>query len=102
MHIITKSRLKDFWKTHPRAETPLRAWLTMARQARWVSIAGVRRVHPKADKVGSLTVFDIGGNKYRLIVNIDYKMGRIYIRHVLTHAEYNRGRWKDQEIGNEH
>ena len=79
--------------THPDAERPLRAWFSIAKQSRWANIADVRRSHPKADKVGRFTVFDIGGNKYRLIVEISYKVGRIYIRQVLTHTEYDRHRW---------
>ena len=94
MHIITKSRLREFWMAHPDAETPLRAWHFIAKRARWASIADIRKSHPKADKVGKFTVFNIGGNKYRLIVEISFKVGRIYIRHVLTHAEYDRHRWK--------
>ena len=94
MHIITRSRLIEFWKKHPDSETPLRAWFGIAKHARWSNIADVRRLHPEADKVGKFTVFNIGGNKYRLIVEIAFKLGRIYIRNVLTHAKYDRGRWK--------
>lgn len=51
--------------------------------------------HASADKVGKFTVFDIGGNKYRLIAAIHYNRKKVYIRHVLTHAEYDRGKWKE-------
>jgi len=94
MHVITRSRLRVFWRQHPDAETPLRAWFQVARNARWGSIADVRKVYPMADQVAGFTVFNVGGNKYRLIVEIAFKLGRIYIRHVLTHREYDRGRWK--------
>ena len=97
MHIITKSRLTEFWRKHPDAESSLRAWFSVAKKARWASIADVRAVYPKADRIGNLTVFDISGNKYRLIVEIAYQLGRIYIRHVLTHSEYDRGRWKREK-----
>jgi len=54
----------------------------------------VRRVYPSADAVGRFTVFNIKGNAYRLITEINYQTGRIFLRHVLTHAEYGRGGWK--------
>ena len=65
------------------------------RHSRFASAAEVRRVFPKADQIGRFTVFNIGGNKARLIAAVHYNRGKVYIRHVLTHAEYDRGRWKD-------
>ena len=58
------------------------------------SLVDVRKTYPSADYVDGLTVFNISGNKYRLIVTIRYKKGRIFIRHVLTHAEYDQGDWR--------
>ena len=58
-------------------------------------LAEVRRVIPSADRVGRYTVFNIGGNKARLIAAIHYNRGKVYIRHILTHAEYDRGAWKE-------
>jgi len=59
------------------------------------SFVELRRIFPSADQVGKLTVFNIGGNKARLIAAIHYNRCRIYIRQVLTHTEYDRGRWKE-------
>lgn len=59
------------------------------------SIEEVRSVFPTADKVGKLTVFNIGGNKARLVAAIHYNRGKIYIRAVLTHKEYDEGKWKE-------
>lgn len=61
----------------------------------FASFAELKRVFGSADKVGKFTVFDIGGNKYRLIAAIHYSRKKIYIRHVLTHTEYNRNKWKE-------
>jgi mRNA interferase HigB len=52
-------------------------------------------VFPHADQVGKLTVFNIGGNKYRLIAAILFNRGKVYVRHLLTHAEYDQGKWKE-------
>ena len=59
-----------------------------------VNLADVRMTFSSADASGKWTVFDIKGNHYRLITEINYVSGRIYIRHVLTPAEYDRGGWK--------
>jgi len=59
------------------------------------SIEDVREALPHADKVGKLTVFNIGGNKVRLVAAIHYNRHKIYIRTVLTHTEYDKGDWKE-------
>jgi mRNA interferase HigB len=80
---------------HPDAETPLRAWHQAARRDVWRNFADVRARFPHADRVGRFTVFNIGGNKYRLISVIHYNVQRVYVRHVMSHKEYDRGRWKN-------
>jgi mRNA interferase HigB len=95
MHVISRKRLREFWTVHPEAETPLRAWHKLARQGEWQTFADVRAVFPHANRVGKLTVFNIGGNKYRLIAAIHFNRGKVFVRHVLTHAEYDRGNWKE-------
>lgn len=94
MHVITPKHLRDFWTSHPDAETPLRAWLREAEHSDWEKFADVRAAYPHADQVGHLTVFNIGGNKYRLIAAIHYNRGKIYVRHVFTHEEYDKEDWK--------
>ena len=64
-------------------------------QATWRNFADVRTVFPSADQVGKFTVFDIGGNKFRLIAVIHFNRGKVFVRHVLTHQEYDRGQWKN-------
>ena len=91
MHIITRKRLKDFWEKHPEAEPSLRAWLAIVRIKRYTNPAEVRQDFPSASFLGNWrTVFIISGNHYRLVVDMRYDLNRIYIRHVLTHEEYDR------------
>jgi mRNA interferase HigB len=94
MHVISRKRLKEAASRNEELESPLDAWFRIARKASWKSLSEVRRTFASADQVSKWTVFNIKGNQYRLIVEINYLFGRIYIRHVLTHAEYDRGRWK--------
>jgi mRNA interferase HigB len=95
MHIITRKRLLDFSKKHPNSATSLDAWYRIVRQSKIANFAELRNIFPSADKVGDLTVFNIGGNKVRLIAALHYNTQCLYIRHVLTHAEYDKGKWKE-------
>lgn len=94
MPVIAKKKLRQFWAVHPDAEIPLRSWLQAARQERWTNFADVKARFSTADRVGKLTVFNIAGNKYRLIAAIHHNRGKVFVRHVLTHAEYDRADWK--------
>lgn len=93
--------MREFWNKHKDAEGPLKAWWKIAIDADWSTLQDVRTTYPQADGVELdcaliVTVFNIGGNKYRLVVKIIYEYRRIYIKRVLTHPEYDRGNWKDQ------
>ena len=94
MHVISRKKLREFGEQHPDAEGPLTAWYKTVRKARWQKFADVRAAYPSADQVGKCIVFNIGGNKYRLIVIIPPDWRRVYIRFVLTHKDYDRGGWK--------
>ena len=98
MRVISLKILRSFWLRRPDAQAALRDWYKTATAAEWRSLQEVRRVYPTADGVetsqGLLTVFNIRGNTYRLIVRIRYDWQLINIRYVLTHAEYDRGQWK--------
>lgn len=96
MHIISKKKLREFWEEHPRAQSALETWYQAAKSAEWESFAEVRQTFNTADQVGRFTVFNIGGNKYRLIAVIHFARGKLYVRHVLTHAEYDEGEWKNE------
>jgi mRNA interferase HigB len=94
MHIVSRKRLLEANAHHAELGAPLDAWYRIAKRAQWRSLDEVRGVFPSADGVGKFTVFNIKGNKYRLIVEINFKGERIYIRHVLIHTEYDKGGWK--------
>jgi mRNA interferase HigB len=79
---------------HTDLYAPLDAWYRIAKKAEWRSLEDVRTVLPAADGVGKFTIFNIKGNAFRLIVEINYKTGRLFVRHVLTHAVYDKGGWK--------
>ncbi len=97
MHIITRARLRQFWEKHADAEDALRLWYQRANQASWQNILEVQRVYPAAEIAGRLTIFDIKGHSYRLIVRIEYERQEIYIRHLLTHEEYSKNHWKKDD-----
>lgn len=94
MHIIAKSALIEFWNRHPNAEKPLEAWYRVMGGAVFGDFNALRVVFASADYVDGLTIFNIGGNKYRLIAAIHYNRHKVFIRGVFTHAEYDRGDWK--------
>ena len=95
MHIITRKRLNDFAATHPDAKPSLQHWYTLMKTGTFQSFAELRTSFPAADQVGKLKVFNIGGNKARLIAAIHYNRQRVYIRAILTHAAYDEGKWKE-------
>ena len=95
MRIITRKRLNEFAARHPEIRSALQHWYREMKRRNFSSFAEVRTVFPAADQVGKLTVFNIGGNKARLVAAIHYNRRRVYIRAVLTHAEYEAGTWKE-------
>jgi mRNA interferase HigB len=100
VRVISQRVLREFWERHPAAEEPLRKWFRTALAAKWANLSDVRRIFPHADGVDGgkgviLTIFNIGGNKYRLVARIRYGWQLINVRCVLTHAEYDKQTWKD-------
>jgi mRNA interferase HigB len=95
MHIITRKRLNEFARNHPETISALEHWYRSMKQREFTTFVELRTVFPDADQVGKVTVFNIGGNKARLIAAIHYNRRRVYIRAVLTHPEYNKGKWKE-------
>jgi mRNA interferase HigB len=100
MRVIARKRLMDFATKHPDARGPLDAWCRTVRKAVWANLQDVRRIFPHADAVrvasgNTVTVFNIAGNKYRLAAAIHYNAGRLYVLRIMTHAEYDKGTWKE-------
>lgn len=94
MHIITRKRLLDFAEKYPDCSTALESWYRIVKHTDFNSFAELRQTFPSADIVDNLTVFNIGGNKARLIAAIHYNTHRVYIRYIITHKEYDRGSWR--------
>jgi mRNA interferase HigB len=95
MHVISRKALLEFWQVHPDAEAPLRAWHKAASKGDFKNLPELRQAFGTVDYVPvDLYVFNIGGNKYRLVAAIHFNARRIFIRHLLTHQEYDRGAWK--------
>ena len=94
MHVISRKKLLEAAKKHTDLGAPLDVWYGIAKKAAWKNLTEVRRQLPTADAVEEFTVFNIKGNAYRMITEINYRTGRIFLRHVLTRAEYSKGAWK--------
>lgn len=89
--MISLRILRQFWKKHPQAEGPLRAWHKAATGSDWSSPHDVKKTFASADQIGdNRMVFDIGGNKYRLVVRFAFSHKRAMIKFVGTHAEYDK------------
>jgi mRNA interferase HigB len=97
--VISRKKLKEAASTHAEVTPALNAWYRIARRAKWKSLADVRVTWSSADIYGECTIFNIKGNKYRLIVWINFYTQKIFIRHVMTHAEYTKGGWKNDCSG---
>ncbi len=94
MHIISRKALRQFAQRHPDSENALNTWFHLVMSKQFASFHDLREYFPSADQVGDLIVFNIGGNKYRLIASIHFNRQKVYVRQILTHAEYDRGAWK--------
>ncbi|MBF0523724.1 MAG: type II toxin-antitoxin system HigB family toxin [Deltaproteobacteria bacterium] len=95
MRIITLKPLLDFALKHPECACGIESWYSLMKAGTFKNFIELRLLFPAVDRVGKLTVFNIGGNKVRLIVAVHYHTQRVYIRHVLTHAEYDLGYWRE-------
>jgi mRNA interferase HigB len=94
LRVISRRKLRDAAETHAEATASLDAWYRLVRKASWKSLAEARITRSDADIFGECTIFNIKGNKYRLIVWINYQTQKVFVRHVLTHADYTKGGWK--------
>ncbi len=95
MHVISYRRLREFQEQHSNCTDALDNWFKVASKAGWDNLIEVQSTFPQAEAVGNFTVFNIKGNTYRLIVSIDYERQLVYVKYVLTHAEYDKEKWKN-------
>src|SRR5450759_3309054 len=90
MRVISRKALVEFWMVHRPAKGPMAAWYKVMHGAMFANFASVRSVFNSADKVDRFTVFNVGGEGYRVVAAIHFNRQKLYIRHVFTHAEYER------------
>ncbi len=95
MHVITRKRLNEFASKYPDTESALARWYKLMKRGKFTSFAELREQFSSADQVGKLTVFNVGGNKVRVIAAIHYNRQKLYIRAVLTHDDYDQDTWKE-------
>lgn len=100
MRVISKSRLRQFWESpnYGDSEGPLLAWYTHVsdKSVAWQNWSDVKAAFGNADLVGNCVVFNIGGNKYRLITRILYPSQKVFILKMMTHKEYDQEKWKEE------
>lgn len=94
VRLISRRRLREFWDVHPRAEVSLKTWHKVVSLANWRDFSDLRQTYPSADQVGRLVVFNVGGNRFRLIAHVDYTWQKVFVRRVMSHEEYDEGDWK--------
>lgn len=91
MRLISRSTLREFWTRYADSEQPLKAWAAEVERANWLNTAEIKARYPSASIVDSeRIVFNIGGNKYRLIVKVWFAGQTVFVKFVGTHAEYDR------------
>ena len=93
MHVISKKKLSDFWQKHTESQRPLVAWFKFVRQSRYKTFHELRTTFPTVDKIGKYVVFNIDGNKFRLITVVHFNRGKVYVRDILTHPEHGKEKW---------
>jgi mRNA interferase HigB len=94
MKLISNKSLREFAEKHPDADVPLQAWRRLIERGNYTSFAALRATFASVDKVGERHVFNIGGNKCRLVAAVAFNAGLVWVKAVLTHAEYDKGKWK--------
>lgn len=94
MNVVSKRGLFERAAKYADAKSALQVWFDAAVEAEWNTLEDVRKSFPATDMLGDLAIFNIRGNRYRLIVRMVFRYKRVYIKEFLTHAEYDRGGWK--------
>jgi mRNA interferase HigB len=97
MRVISRRSLRGFWEKHSTARSGLLLWYDRILKSTFNDLTEIRQQFPSADIVSNFTVFNVSGNNYRLITYIDYEAQIIFIRAVLTHADYDKEKWKNDD-----
>ena len=97
MHVITSRKINEFALVHITAKEPLDAWFKIMTRAEFRNFVEVRAAFPATDDVQGVCVFNIGGNKFRLVAKVEYRWQKVFIVAVMTHEEYDRGTWKPKQ-----
>lgn len=99
MRVIGLPILESFWKSHREARRPLEKWVQVVKQAKWNNWSQLKSTFRTADLVPAgakkLVVFNVGGNKYRLVTIVNFKGQIVIVEVALTHRQYDKGKWKD-------
>ena len=95
VRVISRKKIRDASRVHPEWEASLSAWYKVAKNADWARFPDVKQSWSNSDKVGACIVFDISYNKCRLVAWINYRGKKVFIRYILSHADYDKGKWKD-------
>ncbi|AFZ58150.1 type II toxin-antitoxin system HigB family toxin [Anabaena cylindrica FACHB-243] len=97
MHLISIRNLREETAKYPNIKKQIDSWYEIVKKAEWQNLEDVRKIYRDAEAVGNFTVFNIKGNDYRLIVGINYETKKVYYKYLLTHAEYNKEKWKNDD-----
>ena len=95
MHVISFKRIREFFAEYRDSESALIAWNGIVKKSNWQNLAELKLAYPSADLVGRYVVFNISGNKYRLVARIVYRSQTVFVIRVMTHKEYDLGKWKE-------
>jgi len=95
VHVISYKAIREFKASRPEAGPALDNWYRVAASCKWKSFQEVREVLGSADWVKPYVVFNVAGNKYRVIAEINFRSQTLFIRRILTHQEYAQGKWKE-------
>ncbi|ELS02298.1 hypothetical protein Xen7305DRAFT_00020110 [Xenococcus sp. PCC 7305] len=95
MHLISAGKLKRSASKYPDAAKAIQAFCKTIKQAQWQNLVDVQKIYRDAEAVGNFTVFNIKGNQYRLILDLDYSEQVAYFKYFLPHSEYDREQWKN-------
>lgn len=93
MHIISQKRIREAQQNYPESSSALKGWFRIMKKNNFNNFAELKKCFNSVDKVDNLYVFNIAGNKLRLIANIHFDRKKIYIRNILSHEQYDKNKW---------